>query len=957
MGTSTATVARAIQAAIRADWSALSDRELLRQFAEEGNQDAFAALVRRHSGLVLGVCRRAFLSPQDAEDACQATFLLLARKARGQPWEPSVANWLHATARRVAGNARQAAQRREKREGRAAVLETVEPADQLTARELLAALDEELGRLPARYREPLVLCYLEGLTRDEAARRLGVPGATLKSQLERGRKKLGDALARRGCGLGAGLLTLAVTSPAGASSPRLVQAVLASVSGAPPATVAALAKGASVNVFVSKSMLAVFALVTAIMLGGGLAALPPAASPRAEKAQLEKVAEAVAKAKAERPPAGKKESVVSGRVLRPDGKPLAGAELLLLGRSTKGEKFGVTDGDGRFKVRAPRKRWVVLLARAPGVGADFIDLGLAPAGEIELRTVKDAPIRGRVIDTQGKPVVGATVAVSHVGGYANESVDSFLAAWKNRDPHSGVPTGIKHVSDERAFRATTTGKDGRFTVTGVGAERVVTLRLRGAGIAESEVMVVNRAGFDPKPYNKATADRAAMTPFSFGLTWLLYGPGSSFVVEAARPIRGIVKDRDTGAPRAGVKVTLSRSGNDLLGLPLSATTDAKGRYEIRGARKAEKGYMVEVESDPATGHMATQVRAADTPGYGPITLDVAVKKGAIITGRVIDRATGKALPGFVMASVLTDNPFAKDYPDFSSSAFFATLRTADDGTFRVVTIPGPVILMGGADTQRMPEGDIAYSRYKPPVPDPKYPKYFSTKKGQEGAFYGLGGGITPIQGSFCKVLEIEPGARLVKQDIVLERASALPVRVVDSAGRPVSGTWVTGIGPENWHRPVRIAKDTCSAYHLQPGKARLLVFHDPVRKLFGVLRLKGDEKEKVVVKLGPAGSVKGRIVGEDGRPLAGATVRLHHRERTAEEMHEHVHRAIVVETDADGKFRMDEVVPGVTFGLWFTRGRRSFEPADKLEGRMARPGKVLDLGNVKVRPERAGQEE
>src|SRR5262249_55499965 len=152
--------------------------------------------------------------------------------------------------------------------------------------------------------------------------------------------------------------------------------------------------------------------------------------------------------------------------------------------------------------------------------------------------------------------------------------------------------------------------------------------------------------------------------------------------------------------------------------------DTQGRYEIRGARKA-KAYMVEVSSDPATGHMACQARATDTPGYGAITIDVAMKKGVVITGRVVDRLSGKWVPGFAMASVLSGNRFAKDYPEFQSSAWFRTASTGDDGTFRIVTIPGPVILMGGPDQRHMPEGDVGRYRYRPPVPDPKYPKYFS----------------------------------------------------------------------------------------------------------------------------------------------------------------------------------------------------------------------------------------
>jgi RNA polymerase sigma factor (sigma-70 family) len=257
----TETLVRLMWAEASASRSAVNDRELLRRFADTGDQRAFAALVQRHAGMVFGVCRRALVIAQDAEDACQATFLVLARKAKGGRWQSSVANWLYATARGVARNARVAAQRRAERERRAAVSEAAQPVDQMTGRELLAALDEELDRLPPRYREPLVLCYLEGLTRDEAAARLGVPVGTVKIQLERGRKRLRDALTVRGCALGAGLLASAATAPVRASAPHLVQAVVAAVAGMPPAAVAALAEKAIRGGLVKQLKVGLVALV------------------------------------------------------------------------------------------------------------------------------------------------------------------------------------------------------------------------------------------------------------------------------------------------------------------------------------------------------------------------------------------------------------------------------------------------------------------------------------------------------------------------------------------------------------------------------------------------------------------------------------------------------------------------------------------------------------------------
>src|SRR5215831_4643976 len=133
MGKSVTTL-RAIESALKADRSAVSDGDLLARFVEDDDSEAFAALVRRHGAMVHGVCRRALWHPQDAEDACQATFVVLLRQARAQRWQPSVANWLYSTARKVAHNARLAAQRRARRQRQAAIPEAVHAVDQMSGR-------------------------------------------------------------------------------------------------------------------------------------------------------------------------------------------------------------------------------------------------------------------------------------------------------------------------------------------------------------------------------------------------------------------------------------------------------------------------------------------------------------------------------------------------------------------------------------------------------------------------------------------------------------------------------------------------------------------------------------------------------------------------------------------------------------------------------------------------------
>jgi RNA polymerase sigma factor (sigma-70 family) len=762
------------------DLPAATDRGLLRRFARENDQSAFETLVNRHTAMVFGVCRRALPNVQDAEDACQATFLVLARRAKDGRWQDSVANWLYATARKVARSARVAAERRVRREAGAAVAEAVEPVDRMTGRELLSALDGALDRLPSGYREPIVLCYLEGLTRDEAARRLGIPLATLHTRIDRARKRLHKVLTRAGCTLGVGLLALAVTSPAGASPPRLVQSILANTSGNVPAAVGELARGVAVNGSYSKLVLALAAVVVGA-LGAGLGLLNPSTAgqppaPAPERAEKQPPKDTAAK------PAPK-EATLTGRVLDPDGKPLAGARLFVgrvdevksfAGRVDELKEVGTSGVDGKFTVKVSAGLTTNLIARAEGVGMDFLFIPPDRLGEeIELRTAKDHTVRGRILDTQGKPVPGATVAVSKLDVCKDGSLDGYLAMVERLGIRP-IPLQFRSKSlshEAGVLSPATTDKDGRFKIEGAGVERLVTLRVSGAGLAETELLVVNRMDFDPKPYNEVKpvigAGGGARLPTA---PVVFQGPDGSVVAETEKRVRGTVTDLDTGKPRVGVKVTLV--GDFVAGaavLPgLSAVTDAEGKYEIRGVRKSTS-YFVAVDSDPATRYFTARVRVNDTAGYEPVAADLKVKKGVIVTGRVIDTGTKEAVRGFVSVAILKGNTFVKEFPEIDTGPGAmvspdAIVSTDEGGTFRIVTIPGPVLLMGGTTV-----GPDARNRYKRPVPDPKYPQYFTRQPPSiPPVFWGyrVTRGINPNQ--FCKVMEIEADAETVEQDVLLE---------------------------------------------------------------------------------------------------------------------------------------------------------------------------------------------
>lgn len=181
-----------------------TDRDLLARFVV-GDEAAFSEVVRRHTGLVINVCQRVLRQPTDAEDAFQATFFVLARKAKSLKWQDSIAGWLHQTARRTALKLRAMSVRRRAVEGQAAQqqtsgadTQTPNPASQVAFRELGEILDTELAALPARFCEVILLAQVEGLSRDEVAERLGITVATVKDRLERGREQLRSRLLRRG---------------------------------------------------------------------------------------------------------------------------------------------------------------------------------------------------------------------------------------------------------------------------------------------------------------------------------------------------------------------------------------------------------------------------------------------------------------------------------------------------------------------------------------------------------------------------------------------------------------------------------------------------------------------------------------------------------------------------------------------------------------------------------------
>ena len=274
----------------------MTDERLLERFTtgkDDSAEAASTALVERHGPMVLGVCRQMLRDEHDAEDAFQATFLILAGEARSIRSRGLLENWLYKVAYRVALRARAASVRRRTAERKSVEAMARSTPDAVPA-DLVAVLHEEVNRLPERYRALVVLCYLKGQTNDAAARQLGWPLGTARGRLARARERLRGQLSRRGLALPSGLIVAAL-SPRAASAAvpttlitATVRAALgvagkASAAWAVSSSASALTNGAQRTVLLSRLRIAGTVLVAAgVVTGGvtGLAKQPAASGPQ-----------------------------------------------------------------------------------------------------------------------------------------------------------------------------------------------------------------------------------------------------------------------------------------------------------------------------------------------------------------------------------------------------------------------------------------------------------------------------------------------------------------------------------------------------------------------------------------------------------------------------------------------------------------------------------------------------
>jgi RNA polymerase sigma factor (sigma-70 family) len=702
-----------------------SDKELLDRFARERDEVAFTAVLHRHGPMVLRVCRRVLRNSHDAEDAFQATFLLLARKASAKGWHDSVANWLYQTAYHLALKARAAATRRSAHEARAGSKTRRDPLDDLTGRELQAVLDEELTRLPEKYRVPLVLCYLEGTTRDEAAQQLGWPLSTLGLRLEQGRDRLRGRLERRGLMFSAALSAALITERASAAT--LSSAFLASTvraaslvaagktaTGAVSASVVCLLQEGLKTFVATKLTIAAVLLValTALTIGGGMWARQPVAAElplpesatkgqesgvRGRKSEVRSQAPALSKSRSltsDFRPLGpglwdKGKVPITGRVLDDHGKPIKDAQVAVIMRPRRrlhawewanfafdmADTVG-NDSQGRFQVDAPAPTdrvlepvtppWprdeTALVVGAPGHGVAWQSLeGQSEPSQAVISLPAEQVLHGRLIDLQGQPAAGVQIVVARV---RNKSPSKGGEGIDFRVPPEGLPAWPKPVI---------TDAEGRFTVRGIGPNHAVTLEVRDDRFARQQLKMETGGKASPEE------SRFALTP--------------------ARRIVGRVVYADTRAAVPNVRLSVwvvQRSRRAFLGA-VEGRANAQGRFAINTFAGDSLGITAYA---PEGGPYLNPVKHLEWPkGAVQQEIEIALPRGILVRGTVTEKASGKPVPG----ATVEFWPYQFDNREIQSGVTVWT-TTGPNGRFRIAVPSGHGhLLINGPSPDYIPQ--------------------------------------------------------------------------------------------------------------------------------------------------------------------------------------------------------------------------------------------------------------
>jgi 5-hydroxyisourate hydrolase-like protein (transthyretin family) len=635
---------------------------------------------------------------------------------------------------------------------------------------------------------------------------------------------------------------------------------------------------------------------------------------------------------------------VRGQVLQPDGKPAAGAKVsarrTYWTSNVKWRPLAATiaDAEGRFELSYRRSQLVdefsmpvehvTIAAQAEAFGVQWTPLDEIDAHKpLVLRLVPDLPVRGRVVDLEGRPVEGARVRLLQIRApKVGEDLGPWLEAVKLGAMTNGLSAKLGTILpgiDDDSQPPIITDREGHFTFRGIGAERDVRFELGGETIASQQFDVATR---EMKPLKRRAW---------FSITDQVFG--ATFTIEAppTKPIVGTVRDRATGKPLAGVRVE-SQNLPGMLFYPrnaLQTQTDAEGRFRLVGMPKdtkpsSEPGNLIRFVPNDDQPFLVRTVAVPDTPGLDPVRLDVDLRRGQWITGRVTDKATGKPVFSRIEYFPWLKNPFATP-PEFASHD--ERFHTRPDGSYRLLGLPGRGIVgvsaVGGLYRTGVGAAEIA-------------------DLNKNGGFQNYFNDPSPQIYSALKEINPAAGAQTDHCDFVLDPGQTIHIRLVDRAGQPVSGVDVLG---ESGEGRLRLSLGPAfDVVNLVPHERRKIEIYQRERQIGKHLDLNYDEKtpRTMTVTLEPCATVVGRLVDAEGVPIQGVEIHTSPTPGSWPWMF-----TPIVTSRTDGRFECRGLYPGCDYALAVAvPGNGNDVNVQFLRsGLVIEPGKTIDLGNLKLK--------
>lgn len=638
---------------------------------------------------------------------------------------------------------------------------------------------------------------------------------------------------------------------------------------------------------------------------------------------------------------------IKGRVVDPAGKPVEGARVragrwfwsgfgnsVALASAKSGSDGGFTlkVRRSRLNLRHPDKLWqfVEFAATVPGFGTAWASASNLTEQALELRLVKEQPVAGRVLDLQGKPVVGARVRVHAVQVSPGGSLDPKITALQARAKGTSrrlVRPGKWNLTGKALASMlhpnVTTDKDGRFSLSGLGAERIVSVIIEGDSIATQIAYVLTR---ENAPTIRVL--RNERYP-EFGRDTFV-GASFQLIAEPTRTISGVVHDAESGQPIVGARVaSVKRLGQPTF--DFRTLTDSQGRFQLTGLGKADVPRLTVDARNQDYPLMWKEAKPAG-PEAGRLSLDFEIPKGVRVRGRVLHRRTQKPVEAYVSYFVFMAN---SRYQAANESGLWlqdlSSQRTRADGSFELIAFPGRGLVAARAGAQKFLQGPGAED-----IAGLNQNRMFVTSPRM------------CVADNYHAISEIDAGGKSAG-DLKLEfdPGHTLRGRVLDPDGKPLGGVVARGLREDSWGREP-LASTDFQVTGLRDGEQRTLVFVHPGRKLAGTkMVLQGDDV--VSVRLQRCGLVSGRLVDENGDPRAGVnlfTTRAPYGAKPERPTGSLPNLSQML-TDKDGRFRIVGLLPDHDYYLGVLERIDNANRLGRIGGAVsAKPGEEISLGDV-----------